>query len=102
MKMPQCDSTSVALTVTSPSCWNAIDYDIHARCGDTAWHRERAYKSFGDTFQDYLDNIARTFGEVLQITVDGGFCAIVVGTILHKGKHYPTPMLMTERMVRLG
>lgn len=102
MKMPQCADASIALTITSPPYWNAIDYDIHARHGNTAWHREREYKSFGDTFEDYLDNIAKTFKEVLRVTVDGGFCSIVVGTILHKGKHYPTPMLITERMLRVG
>ena len=102
MKMQQCADASVALTVTSPPYWNAIDYDIHARNGRTAWHREREYRAFGETFDDYLDNIAKVFKEVLRATLDGGFCAIVVGTILHEGKHYPTPMLITERMGRIG
>ena len=102
LEMPQCADASVALTVTSPPYWNAIDYDIHARRGDTAWHRERKYKAFGETFEDYLCNIARVFREVKRATLDGGFCVIVVGTILHKGKHYPTPMLITERMLAIG
>ena len=102
LKMQQCADASVALTVTSPPYWNAIDYDIHARNGDAAWHRERRYKVFGDTYEDYLVNIAKVFKEVKRATLDGGFCAIVVGTILHKGKHYPTPMLITERMLGLG
>ena len=102
LTMPQCADGSVALTVTSPPYWNAIDYDIHARQGRAAWHREREYRAFGETFDDYLANIAKVFREVLRATADGGFCAIVVGTILHKGRHYPTPMLITERMGRLG
>ena len=42
LTMQQCAEDSVALTVTSPPYWNAIDYDIHSRHGDAIWHRERA------------------------------------------------------------
>ena len=102
LDMPQCADTSIALTVTSPPYWNAIDYDIHSRRGRVAWYREREYHAFGETFEEYLDNISRVFGEVLKKTIEGGFCAIVVGTILHRRKHYPTPMFITERMVDIG
>jgi len=102
LSMPQCADGSVALTVTSPPYWNAIDYDIHGRHGKDAWHRERDYGAFGETFEDYLDNIAKAFEEVLRATIEGGFCCIVVGTILHDRKHYPTPMLITERMLGIG
>ncbi len=101
-KMRQCPDSSVALTVTSPPYWNAIDYDIHARSGDDVWHREREYTAFGDTFEDYLVNIATVFSEVKRVTLDGGFCAIVIGTILHKKRHYPAPMLITQRMLDIG
>ena len=100
--MQQCNDSSVTLTVTSPPYWNAIDYDIHVHQGKKAWHRERVYQAFGNTFEDYLDNIEKVFKEVLRVTIDGGFCAIVVGTILHKRKHYPTPMCITERMMTIG
>ena len=101
-RMPQCADGSIALTITSPPYWNAIDYDIHAGQGKDAWHREREYRAFGETFEEYLDNVAKVFGEVHRATMDGGFCAIVVGTILHKRKHYPAPMLITERMLDVG
>ena len=100
--MPQCADGSVALTVTSPPYWNAIDYDIHARHGRAEWFREREYVAFGESFDDYLANIARVFAEVLRATAEGGFCAVVIGTLLHKGRHYPTPMLITERLCRGG
>ena len=100
--MPQCDDGTIALTVTSPPYWNSIDYDIHANQRKDAWHREREYQAFGNTFRDYLVNIEKVFREVLRATQDGGFCAIVVGTILHNGKHYPTPMMITERMLGIG
>ncbi len=102
LKMPQCIDESIALTVTSPPYWNAIDYDIHASQGKSAWHREREYESFGKTFEGYLENIEKVFSEVLRTTIEGGFCAIVIGTILQKGKHYPAPMMITEKMVGLG
>ena len=102
LAMPECADDSVALTVTSPPYWNAIDYDTHARHGDAEWYREREYLALGETFDDYLANIARVFGEVLRATAEGGFCAVVVGTILHKRKHYPAPMLITARLCRIG
>ena len=100
--MQQCKDQSIALTVTSPPYWNSIDYDIHAEQGEDAWHREREYQAFGNTFDEYLNNISKAFKDVLRVTVSGGFCAIVVGTILYKRKHYPVPMLLTERMLELG
>lgn len=102
LKMPQCADSSITLTVTSPPYWNAIDYHIHALYEKETWYRKREYQGFGATFGAYLKNISRVFKEVLRITKDGGFCTIVVGTILHKKQHYPTPMLITERMLRLG
>ncbi len=102
VRMPEVADNSIALTVTSPPYWNSIDYDIHTKDGPDAWHRERQYAAFGKTFKDYLRNISKVFREVLRVTVDGGFCAIVIGTILHHGKHYPVPMLITERMQAIG
>ncbi|MCY3858977.1 MAG: site-specific DNA-methyltransferase [Gammaproteobacteria bacterium] len=100
--MHQCADSSVALTVTSPPYWNAIDYDIHSRQGSEIWYRERNYEAFGESFEDFLDQIERIFSEVYRVTLAGGFCAIVVGTILHRRKHYPAPMMVTERMLRIG
>ncbi len=101
-KMQQCADNSIALTITSPPYWNAIDYDVHSAKGNEAWHRNREYSSFGKTFEDYLKNIQKVFKNVLRVTMNGGFCAIVVGTILNKGKHYPIPMQITQRMLDLG
>ena len=102
LKMQHCTDTSIALTITSPPYWNAIDYDIHSSKGPDVWHRNRKYQGFGDTFEEYLKNLEKVFKKVLRVTLDGGFCALVVGTILYKGKHYPTPMRITERMIKIG
>ena len=101
-EMRECGDDSIALTVTSPPYWNAIDYDIHAKQGNGAWHREREYQSFGESFEDYLENISSVFREVYRSTIPGGFCAIVVGTILYRKRHYPAPMMITEKLVNDG
>ena len=101
LTMPQIDNNEISLTITSPPYWNAIDYDIHVK-DNNAWHRDREYSAFGGTYNEYLENIEKVFTEVLRVTIDGGFCAIVIGTILYKGKHYPAPMSITERMQRIG
>lgn len=100
-EMEECETDSVALTITSPPYWNAIDYDIHAN-DNGAWHREREYDEFGRTFEDYLENIRHAFTEVRRVTLPGGFCAIVVGTILYKRRHYPVPMAITGVMQESG
>ena len=100
--MNQCKDDSIPLTLTSPPYWNAIDYDLHANNEADVWYREREYQGFGRTFEEYLENIRQVFSEVYRVTVEGGFCAIVVGTILSEGKHYPAPMLITERMGSIG
>ena len=101
-QMDECADGSIALTVTSPPYWNAIDYDAHAREGDSVWYREREYSSFGESYEGWLDKIGEVFSEVLRTTMDGGFCAVVIGTILHKGQHYPAPFDLTSRLVRSG
>ena len=101
LKMPQCADESIGLTVTSPPYWNAVDYDTHTKDKE-AWHRDRAYTAFGKTFEDYIVNIGKAFKEVLRATMKGGFCAVVIGTILHKRKHYPVPMILTNKLLDLG
>ncbi len=102
VQMPQCANNSISLTVTSPPYWNAIDYNIHASEGMDAWHRNRDYSAFGADLEEYLSNIESVFKEVLRATVKGGFCAIVVGTLLYKRRHYPIPMMITDRMIQAG
>jgi len=101
LKMPQLADNSIAMTITSPPYWNAIDYDLHTK-DKTTWHRQRKYSSFGATYEEYLNNITKAFTEVKRVTIAGGFCAIVVGTILYKSKHYPTPMHIVEKLTKIG
>ena len=100
--MPELPDGSVALTVTSPPYWNAIDYDIHAS-DKRKLYRTRAYGAGYSDYQDYLDWLADIFGgEVLRVTRPGGYCAIVIGTVLLNGMHYPVPFDTVTRLVERG
>ena len=99
--MRELDDGSVALTVTSPPYWNAIDYDIHA--ADKQQHyRTRKYAQGYADYEDYLAWLDRILGEVLRATRPGGFCAIVIGTVLLNGRHYPVPFDLIARLSRAG
>ncbi len=100
--MQQVTDESIALTCTSPPYWNAIDYKAHAKGKDGEWYRDGEYKVLGNTFDDYLANLQSIFVEVKKKTLPGGFCAIVVGTVLDKGRHLPIPMLLTQQLLAVG
>ena len=99
--MRELNDNSVALTVTSPPYWNAIDYDIHA--ADKQQHyRTRKYALGYADYEEYLNWLERIFTEVLRVTRPGGFCAIVIGTVLLNGRHYPVPFDLIARLSRSG
>ena len=101
-EMSQLEEGSVALTVTSPPYWNAIDYDVHAQRGKQHWYRSRQYAQGYDDFEQYLDLMVRIFDEVKRVTRPGGYVAIVVGTLLEAGRHLPLPHLLTSRLTSAG
>ena len=96
-KMPEVANDSIALTVTSPPYWNAIDYDIHAQDSEQ-FYRTRSYSNGFADYQDYLDWLESIFTEVHRVTKPGGFCAIVIGTVLFEGNHYPVPFDLSSRL----
>ena len=99
--MPELDDGSVALTVTSPPYWNAIDYDRHS-ADSSQWYRSREYSEGFVKYEDYLDFCQRVFTETLRVTKPGGFLAVVIGTVLWQRKHYPVPHDLTTRLSRAG
>jgi len=99
--MPEVEDGSVALTVTSPPYWNAIDYDRHSQ-DSSQWYRTRQYQVGFEGYESYLSLMDRVFGEVLRVTKPGGYCAIVIGTVLLKGHHIPVPFDLVARMTKLG
>ncbi len=100
-QMPELADNSVALTVTSPPYWNAIDYDIHA-ADKRQYYRTRAYSNGFSEYSDYLGWLERIFAEVLRVTKPGGFSAVVIGTVLFEGKHYPVPFDLVARLTGAG
>ena len=100
LDIPECKDNDVSLTITSPPYWNAIDYDLFSK--EDVCYRQRLANNLGKTYEEWLDNLQKAFSEVYRVTIDGGFCAIVIGTILFKSKHYPAPFHILERMEKLG
>lgn len=88
---------SVDLVVTSPPYWNAIDYDQHVE-DPSAWYRTRR----GGEYEEYLSFMERCFREVFRVQKPGGFCAVVIGTVLQNGRQYPVPQDLTVMMERIG
>jgi site-specific DNA-methyltransferase (adenine-specific) len=99
--MHEIEDGTVALTVTSPPYWNAIDYDRHSE-DSSQWYRTRRYQVGFEGYESYLDLMERVFREVLRVTRSGGYCAIVIGTVLLKGRHIPVPFDVVGRMVKIG
>jgi site-specific DNA-methyltransferase (adenine-specific) len=99
--MSELTNDSVALTVTSPPYWNAIDYDLHANDAKQDY-RTRAYaQGYGD-YEEYLAWLVGIFSEVLRATRPGGFCAVVIGTVLLDGRHYAVPFDLVTRLAGSG
>src|SRR5689334_20505445 len=87
----------VDLTVTSPPYSNAIDYDAHVTTPGANYRPRQAVD-----YEEYLDFLCRCFSETLRVTRSGGFCAVIIGTVLDKGTHTPLPFHLVSRMERLG
>lgn len=100
-KMTELGDGTVTLTVTSPPYWNSIDYDVHAK-DNNAWYRTRKYAEGYEEYEQYLAWCSRIFHEVFRVTRPGGYCAVVIGTVLLKGRHYPVPFDLTTRLVSRG
>lgn len=99
--LSEIEDDEVALTVTSPPYWNAIDYHRHAE-DPGQWYRTREYEASGREYEDYIEWLGGIFKGLLRKTRPGGFCAIVVGTVLLKGRHFPVPFDLTARMTQAG
>lgn len=96
-KMPELGDGEVDLTITSPPYWNAIDYDIHAD-DEGRFYRTREYANGFSGYRDYLDWLAAIFNEVHRATKPGGLCAVVIGTVLLEGDHYPVPFDLVNKL----
>ncbi len=102
-----CESTEeiaadrIALTVASPPYRNTTDNEIHAS-DDSRFYRTCACGKDYSEYSHYLDWLEKIFGEVLRVTKPGGFCAMILGTVLFEEKHYPVPHDAVARLTRSG
>jgi site-specific DNA-methyltransferase (adenine-specific) len=87
----------VDLVVTSPPYWNSIDYDQHTT-DPQAWYRTRK----GSPYDEYLDWLSHCFREVFRVLKAGGYCGVVIGTVLYEGRYYPLPYHFVGLMESLG
>jgi DNA modification methylase len=97
--MPELEDGSVALTITSPPYWNAIDYDIHAS-DKTQHYRTRSYTEGFTDLDEYFRWLVGIFNEVQRVTKPGGYCAIIIGTVLLKGRLYPVPFELVAHLTQ--
>ncbi|MCS7173197.1 MAG: site-specific DNA-methyltransferase [Armatimonadetes bacterium] len=99
--MSELRDEEIALTVTSPPYWNAVDYDRHAE-DPNQWYRTRSYRSGYTDYEGYLRWLGAAFREVLRVTKPGGYLCVVIGTVLYKGRSFPVPFDLTSRLARSG
>ena len=96
--MSQIQDNYVNLTITSPPYRNAIDYSMHTKHGNNS---EKNYRGkLKISIKDYVEHMKKTFREVNRITVDGGFCCIIIGNEINNGTLEPLPALITRELVR--
>src|SRR5487761_580864 len=84
-------SDTVSLTVTSPPYHNAIDYSKHA-LQQNLWYRG----NLGSDLHSYFREMTLIFDEVYRVTRESGFCCIVIGNELLKGKMIPLPHMLAQ------
>ena len=99
-QMSQVENDSVSLTVTSPPYWNSIDYDAHSN-NSQSWYRTRRYTEGYDDYESYLKLMQDIFKDVWRVTKPGGFCAVVIGTVLMNGTHIPVPFDFVTKMMQI-
>jgi len=92
---------SIDLTVTSPPYLDAIDYEQHAESGF-----EKDFRSTNTEDSDierYFGKMEEAFQSVYDGTNDGGYCAVVIGSVkTNDGEWYPLPHQFASMMMEMG
>lgn len=95
--MDEMKDNSVDLVVTSPPYWNARNYEKYLK------NRKRNYRAkTSESYEEYLELMERCFKECYRVLGKGKFCAINVGHIMFKGKHYPIPFDLYFVLKKVG
>lgn len=81
---------SVDVTITSPPYWNLKDYGVKSQLG------------FGQTYEQYLDDLAKVFKAVHSVTKDAGSLWIITDTVKHEGEIKLLPFDLARRLRDIG
>ena len=91
---------SVALTITSPPYRNAINYSQHVK--NTNKKINKQFRgNLGLSTTEYIQEMKQIFTEVYKVTIDGGFCCIVIGNEVETGRLIPLPSLLIANLVNV-
>jgi len=80
--------------VTSPPYHNAINYKKHIE--KNSWYRG----NLKETLESYLQQMEDAFTEVYRVTIESGFCCIVIGNEISNGTIIPLPHILMERICK--
>lgn len=88
---------SVALTITSPPYRNAINYRKYTR------NKSEYYRGNTDwETKDYLEQMKIVFDQIYNVTIDGGYCAIIIGYEIANAEIIPLPSLLIAKLLEDG
>lgn len=85
----------VHLTVTSPPYADAIDYDAHV---DDGWYQHTGSQRVTE-WQMLMEDV---FSALRKQTIDGGYCAVVIGHIRVDGTLVRLPDIFSDLMESIG
>jgi len=80
----------VDVTVTSPPYWDLKDYGAEPQIG------------FGQTYEQYLDDLEQVFRDIYAMTKKRGSLWIISDTIKRKGKLILLPFDLARRLEKVG
>jgi len=87
---------SVSLTVTSPPYRNAIDYEGHIEDKSENYRGKKIWASL----EEYLKDMREIFNQVFEVTIDGGYCAIVIGLEVVNTEIIPLPFYLATELLK--
>lgn len=94
------EENSVNLTITSPPYRNAIDYGMHVKHGNNPKKNYRGKLTI--TVEKYVEQMGDIFDAVKRVTVDGGYCCIIIGNEINHGTLEALPSLLVVELVKRG
>lgn len=80
----------IDVTITSPPYWNLKDYGVEHQIG------------FGQTYDQYLDDLEKVFQDIYYITSKRGSLWIISDTIKYKGEIKLLPFDLAQRLKKAG